>query len=156
MHKTYLSAGGNLNNTTEKFEQLFSLLQSRVGEILLKSSYYQSDAWGFTSEYPFINIALCLQTELSPFELLKETQQIEKELGRTQKTTTSYQDRTMDIDIIFYDNQIIKTENLEIPHPKMHLRDFVLNPLNEICPNFIHPILKKNIKQLFENQNYSS
>jgi len=145
MHQVFLSAGGNLNNTEEKFERLFSLLQERAGKIMLKSSYYQSDAWGFESEYPFINIALEIQTELSPFELLRETKSIEKKLGREEKTTTSYQDRTMDIDIIFYDNAIIKTLNLEIPHPRMHLRDFVLTPLNEICPNFIHPVLKKNI-----------
>jgi 2-amino-4-hydroxy-6-hydroxymethyldihydropteridine diphosphokinase len=152
MHKIYLSAGGNLENTVEKFERLFSLLQSRTGEIVLKSSYYQSDAWGFESAYPFINIALCMQTKLSPFELLHQTQLIEKELGRTKKTTTHYQDRTMDIDIIFYDDAIIKTENLEIPHPKMHQRDFVLTPLNEICPNFIHPVLKKKISTLRVNK----
>ena len=151
MHKTYLMAGGNLNNTAEKYERLFSLLRGRVGEILLQSSYYQSKADGFESEHDFINIALCLQTELSPFELLKETQSIEKELGRTQKTTTSYQDRTMDIDIIFYDDLVINTKELQIPHPRMHLRDFVLTPLREICPNFVHPILEKEIAILIKN-----
>jgi 2-amino-4-hydroxy-6-hydroxymethyldihydropteridine diphosphokinase len=151
MHEVYLVVGGNLNNTAEKFERLFLLLRGRVGEITLQSSYYQSKADGFESEYPFINIALCLQTELSPFELLQETQSIEKELGRTSKTTTSYQDRTMDIDIIFYDNAIIKTQNLEIPHPRMHLRDFVLTPLNEIAPNFVHPVLKKSVGELRDN-----
>jgi 2-amino-4-hydroxy-6-hydroxymethyldihydropteridine diphosphokinase len=149
MHEIYLSAGGNLDNTAEKFERLFSLLQSRVGEIVRKSSYYQSEAWGFESENLFINIALCLQTELSPFELLQETQSIEKELGRTEKTTTSYQDRMMDIDIIFYDNLVMKTDTLEIPHPKMHLREFVLVPLNEICPKFVHPVLQESVEQLF-------
>ena len=137
-----------MNNTPEKFERLFSLLQSRVGEIVRKSSYYQSDAWGFESEHIFINIALCLQTELSPFELLKETQSIEKELGRTEKTNNHYQDRTMDIDIIFYAQEIIKTPDLEIPHPKMHLRDFVLNPLNEIAADFMHPVLGKKVREL--------
>jgi 2-amino-4-hydroxy-6-hydroxymethyldihydropteridine diphosphokinase len=148
MPQTYLLVGGNLNNTPEKFERLFSLLQGRVGEIVQKSSYYQSKAWGFESEHDFINIALCLQTELSPFELLKETQLIEKELGRTEKTSTFYQDRTMDIDIIFYDNEIIKTPTLEIPHPQMHLRDFVLTPLNEIAAEFIHPIFGESIAAL--------
>jgi 2-amino-4-hydroxy-6-hydroxymethyldihydropteridine diphosphokinase len=149
MPQTYLLVGGNLNNTLEKFERLFSLLQERIGEIVQKSSYYQSDACGFESEHTFINIALCLQTELSPFDLLKETKFIEKELGRTEKTSTNYQDRTMDIDIIFYDNEIIKTPNLEIPHPKMHLRKFVLIPLNEIAANFMHPVLKKRVSELF-------
>jgi 2-amino-4-hydroxy-6-hydroxymethyldihydropteridine diphosphokinase len=148
MHQIYLLVGGNLNNTSEKFEQLFLLLQGRVGVIVQKSSYYQSKACGFESKHDFINIALCLQTELSPFELLKVTQFIESELGRTKKTTTNYQDRTMDIDIIFYDNEIIKTPDLEIPHPRMHLRNFVLTSLNEITPNFIHPILKKRVGEL--------
>ena len=148
MHQVFLSVGGNLNNTEEKFERLFSLLQERVGEIKRQSSYYQSEAWGFESEYPFVNIALEIQTELSPFELLQETQSIEKELGRTTKTTTFYQDRTMDIDIVFYDNEIIKTEILEIPHPRMHERDFVLTPLKEICPKLVHPVLKKDISAL--------
>ncbi|MCL2131698.1 MAG: 2-amino-4-hydroxy-6-hydroxymethyldihydropteridine diphosphokinase [Lentimicrobiaceae bacterium] len=150
MHKIYLLAGGNLNNTAEKYEQLLSLLRGRVGEMLLQSSYYQSKADGFESEHDFINIALCLQTELSPFELLKETQSIEKELGRTQKTTTSYQDRTMDIDIIFYDDLVINTKELQIPHPRMHLRDFVLTPLSEIAPNFIHPVFGEDIAKLKE------
>jgi len=148
MHQVFLLAGGNLNNTEEKFERLFSLLQERVGEITLQSSYYQSGACGFESEYLFINIAIEIQTELSPFDVLKETQSIEKELGRSKKTTTSYQDRTMDIDIIFYDNEIIKTDILEIPHSRMHLRDFVLIPLSEICPNFVHPVLKMDIATL--------
>ena len=148
MHKIFLSAGGNLNNTPEKFERLFVLLRERVGEVVSQSSYYQSEAWGFESEHLFVNIAVGLQTELSPFELLEATQSIEKELGRTQKTTTAYQDRTMDIDIIFYDDAVIKTENLEIPHPKMHERDFVLTPLNEICPEFVHPIFLKKVSQL--------
>ena len=151
MHTIFLLAGGNLNNTTEKFEQLFSLFQERVGKILHRSSYHQSEAWGFKSEYPFINIALCLQTKLSTFELLRATQSIEKDLGRTSKTTTFYQDRTMDIDIIFYDNEIIKTDTLEIPHPKMHERDFVLTLLNEIAPNFIHPIFEVSVKELKTN-----
>ena len=148
MHKIYLITGGNLNNTVEKYEQLFSLLRDRVGEIVLQSSYYQSKADGFESEHDFVNIALYMQTKLSPLELLKETQSIEKELGRTQKTTASYQDRTMDIDIIFYDDLVINTKELQIPHPRMHLRDFVLTPLSEICPNFMHPIFGKKVKFL--------
>ena len=149
MHKVYLSVGGNLNNTAEKYARLFFLLWDRVGEITLQSSYYHSKAEGFESEHDFMNLALCLQTDLSPFELLQQTQSIEKELGRTEKTTTSYQDRTMDIDIIFYDNQIIKTDTLEIPHPRMYQRDFVLIPLNEIASSVIHPVFEESVGQLF-------
>jgi 2-amino-4-hydroxy-6-hydroxymethyldihydropteridine diphosphokinase len=148
MHQIYLLAGGNLNNTAEKFERLFALLRERIGEITCQSSYYQSEPHGFESEHLFVNIALCLQTTLSPFELLQATQSIEKELGRTEKTITDYQDRTMDIDIIFYDNEIIQTDILQIPHPRMHEREFVLTPLNEIAEDFVHPVFGDRVGEL--------
>ncbi len=89
-----------------------------------------------------------ITTELSPQELLSATQTIEKQLGRVSKTTTHYEARPIDIDILFFDDLIIETENLTIPHPRMHLRNFALQPLLEIAPNFMHPILQKEIKEL--------
>ncbi|MDR1181957.1 MAG: 2-amino-4-hydroxy-6-hydroxymethyldihydropteridine diphosphokinase [Bacteroidales bacterium] len=148
MHKVYLLAGGNLNNTLLKYEQLSFLLQSKTGKIIAQSQYYESPPWGFSSLYPFINKAICMETTLNPVSLMKETQLIEHLLGRKEKKTTNYEDRTMDIDIIFYDNLLINTKDLQIPHPKMHLRNFVLTPMNELCPFFVHPSLKKNITTL--------
>ena len=148
MNSVYLLVGGNLDNSLAKYERLFDLLTRHVGEIINKSHYYQSSAYGYESAYLFINMAICIQTELSPQALIKQTQNIELMLGRNIKTSNQYEDRTMDIDIIFYEDIILNEENLQIPHPRMHLRNFVLYPLNEICPELLHPVFKKNIATL--------
>ncbi|MDR1459555.1 MAG: 2-amino-4-hydroxy-6-hydroxymethyldihydropteridine diphosphokinase [Bacteroidales bacterium] len=148
MHKVYLLAGGNLNNTYLKYEQLSYLLQKKTGKIIVQSQYYESPPWGFSSSYSFVNRAICIETDLDPVMLMKETQQIEYLLGRKKNKINQYEDRTMDIDIIFYDNLLLKTKELQIPHPRMHLRNFVLTPMCEICPFFVHPALKKDIVSL--------
>ena len=144
----YLLAGGNLDNTIEKFNRLSDILQKQVGNIIGISKLYQSAPWGFESLHPFINQAIAIQTTLSPEKLLDEIQHIEKSFGRTKNNTKQYQDRSMDIDIIFYDDVIIQSERLTVPHPFMHLRRFVLTPLSEIAPQIIHPVLQKNITEL--------
>jgi 2-amino-4-hydroxy-6-hydroxymethyldihydropteridine diphosphokinase len=151
-NKVYLLIGGNLNNTSAKYEKLFRLLEKNVGKIIIKSSFYQSEAWGFVSEYSFINVALLIETLLLPEELLVKTQEIEKILGRIQKSNSSlYSDRSMDIDILFYNNIIYKSENLTIPHLHIAERIFVLKPLCEIAPNLLHPELKKTVSELTKN-----
>jgi 2-amino-4-hydroxy-6-hydroxymethyldihydropteridine diphosphokinase len=148
MHKVYLLVGGNLDNTPLKYEQLAFLIQREIGEITVSSQFYKSPPWGFDSSYCFINRAICVETSLSPVALIKATQHIETLFGRKQNKTTQYEDRSMDIDIIFYDNIAIERKKLQIPHPRMHLRNFVLTPLLEICPFFEHPVLKKDIMTL--------
>jgi 2-amino-4-hydroxy-6-hydroxymethyldihydropteridine diphosphokinase len=148
MHKVYLLVGGNLDNTRPKYERLSTLLQKKVGKVTVSSQFYKSPPWGFNSPNPFINRAICVETNLTPAILLKETQHIEHLLGRKKNKTVQYEDRSMDIDIIFYDNISMDTEDLRIPHPRMHLRNFVLTPLFEICPFFVHPVMKKNITTL--------
>ncbi len=148
MHKVYLLVGGNLDNTCSKYEQLFSLLAKHIGTIAAKSQFYKSPPWGYISSNPFVNMAIGIDTHLDPATLIKETQKIESFFGRKKKKKNQYEDRAMDIDIIFYDTISIDMEDLQIPHPRMHLRNFVLTPLNEICPSFIHPILKKNVAAL--------
>ena len=112
------------------------------------SPIYTSEPWGFESENGFYNIALILETSLSPLDLLYATQQIERDLGRTAKTTTSYTDRIIDIDIIDYNNQTIDTQTLTLPHKLMHKRNFVLYPLADIAPDWQHPILKLTATEL--------
>ena len=148
MHKVYLLVGGNLDNNLAKYERLFDLLTRYVGKIISKSQFYESSSWGYESSHLFINMALCMETELNPETLIKETQNIESIFGRKNKTQNQYEDRIMDIDIIFYDNIILDIEGLQIPHPRMHLRNFVLYPLNEICSSLRHPIFKKDIATL--------
>ena len=144
----YLLVGGNLDNSIEKFHRLSELLRQQVGEILLCSKLYQSTAWGFESQHFFVNQAIAIQTALSPEKLLDKTQEIEKIFGREKNRTNQYQDRSMDIDIIYYDDDIIASERLTIPHPFMHLRRFVLVPLLEIAPQVLHPLLQKTVAEL--------
>lgn len=148
MHLVYLLAGGNIDNTISKYQQLFLYIKERIGTIVSTSHYYASPAWGYSSEHEFVNIAVIIDTLLSPEETLRQCLTIEKLLGRKPHTPHHYADRTMDIDIIFYDEIAMDTPRLQIPHPKMHLRNFVLTPLAEICPQKTHPILNRTIIEL--------
>lgn len=150
-----LSIGTNIGDRERNIENAIVAL-GEIGKVTSVSPIYTSEPWGFESENGFYNIALILESELSPLDLLRETQRIEKKLGRTAKTTTEYADRVIDIDIIDYDNQIIEyrvqsTDNsslLTLPHPLMHLRNFVLYPLADIAPEWVHPILKLTTLEL--------
>ena len=149
-----LSIGTNIGDRERNIENAIKAL-GEIGKVTAISPIYTSEPWGFESENGFYNIALTIESELSPLDLLRETQRIEKELGRTTKTTTEYADRVIDIDIIDYDNQIIKISQqstvnslLTLPHPLMHLRNFVLYPLADIAPEWVHPILKLTTLEL--------
>lgn len=146
----YLSLGTNLGNKRRNLITAAALLAERVGDILALSGFYETEPWGFDSENTFLNAALKLRTSLSPSALLTVTQAIEKELGRTVKSKDFYQDRVIDIDILLYDDLVLDTVDLKIPHPLMEKRAFVLNPLSEIAPFVVHPILKQSIKDLNE------
>ena len=125
-----------------------ALLAERVGDVLALSGFYETEPWGFQSENTFLNAALQLETALSPLELLKATQEIEIEMGRTQKSNGAYHDRIIDIDILLYDDLVMQTPELTLPHPLMHERLFVMEPLAEIAPNVIHPVFKKPVISL--------
>ncbi len=125
-----------------------ALLAERVGDVLALSGFYETEPWGFQSDNTFLNAALQLETSLSPLELLKATQQIELEMGRTQKSNGAYHDRIIDVDILLYDDLILQTPELTLPHPLMHERLFVMEPLAEIAPNVIHPVFKKSVISL--------
>ncbi len=142
-----LSIGTNIGNRKQNIKNAVKALDE-IGKVTTISPIYSSEPWGFESENGFYNIALILETSLSPLELLKETQRIEKELGRTAKTTTTYTDRIIDIDLIDYDNQIINTDTLTLPHKLMHKRNFVLYPLTDIAPEWQHPTLKLTALEL--------
>ena len=150
-----LSIGTNIGDREQNIKNAIVAL-GEIGKVTAISPIYTSEPWGFESENGFYNIALILESELLPLDLLRETQRIEKELGRTAKTTTEYADRVIDIDIIDYDNQIIDyrvqsadySSLLTLPHPLMHLRNFVLYPLADIAPEWVHPILKLTTLEL--------
>jgi 2-amino-4-hydroxy-6-hydroxymethyldihydropteridine diphosphokinase len=125
--------GTNLGEKETNILNALEEIKRRIGEITSLSSFYASEPVGFESENLFLNAVCCVQTQLSPYEVLSATQDIERNLGRTQKSINrEYHDRTMDIDILLYDNLCINTPELTIPHPLMKDRDFVMTPLKEI------------------------
>ena len=144
----YLALGTNIGNKRRNMITAAALLAERVGDVLALSGFYETEPWGFQSENTFLNAALQLDTSLSPLELLKATQEIEIEMGRTQKSNGAYHDRIIDIDILLYDHLVLQTPELTLPHPLMHERLFVMEPLAEIAPNVIHPVFKKPVISL--------
>jgi 2-amino-4-hydroxy-6-hydroxymethyldihydropteridine diphosphokinase len=131
MATVYLGLGTNLGDKRANMATVARLLAERAGEVLALSNLYESQPWGFESENAFLNAVIILETRLSPFELLDVTKQIELEMGREEKSDGSYKDRIIDIDILMYEDVIIQTDELTIPHPLMHKRDFVMIPLAE-------------------------
>lgn len=122
---------------------------SALGEDFCYSSVYETEAWGFDADQQFLNLVLRFHTSLLPEELLEEIHSIEKKLGRIRSNLkTGYESRPIDIDILFWGDKIINTENLVVPHPQLQYRKFVLVPLNEIAADYFHPVLKKHIQQL--------
>ena len=149
----YLALGTNIGNKRRNMITAAALLAERVGDVLALSGFYETEPWGFQSENTFLNAALQLETSLSPLELLKATQQIEVEMGRTQKSNGTYHDRIIDIDILLYDDLILQTPELTLPHPLMQDRRFVMEPLLEIAPNVVHPVFKKTVVSLLRERN---
>ena len=137
-HKVYLGLGSNLGDGRANLERAISLIDERVGPVTRRSSFLTSEPWGFQSSHLFTNAVVLCVTECSPREVLRLTQQIERDMGRTEKTvnrqlsTVNYHDRVIDIDILLYDDISVNEPDLKIPHPLMHQRDFVMTPLREI------------------------
>ena len=151
MATIYLGLGTNLGDKEANLRTAIYKLQERIGKQVSLSSFYETAPWGFESDHSFLNAAIGLETSLSPIEILHITQEIEKELGRTQKSVNgSYSDRLIDIDILLYDTLVLQTPELTIPHPLMTERDFVMKPLIEIAGNVIHPTRQKTLSELYQ------
>lgn len=149
MAKVYLLIGGNQGDRVRNIELTRNFIAERIGEILQSSSIYESTPWGFCSDQNFLNQALLVQTSLHPAALLMEISYIEDQLGRERSPTdTGYHSRTVDIDIIFYDHIMLATPELVIPHRHLHERCFVLEPLREIAPKYVHPLLSATVEDL--------
>jgi 2-amino-4-hydroxy-6-hydroxymethyldihydropteridine diphosphokinase len=149
MTMLYLLLGGNLGDKKKIFEEARELLGERIGKISALSAVYETEPWGFESDDIFWNQVLKMETELSPKEVLGKTQEIEHDLGRIRKEK-QFSSRIIDIDILFYGDQIINENDLIIPHPRIQERKFTLVPLCEIAPELVHPVLKKSIGQLLK------
>ena len=147
--KVYLGLGTNLGDKEANLYAAVRKINERVGKVISLSAFYVTAPWGFSSENSFLNAACCVESELLPLEILKETQAIERELGRMKKSVgDNYSDRLIDIDILLYGDLILHTPELELPHPLMTERRFVMEPLAEIAPEVVHPVLGKRLGEL--------
>ena len=149
MSKVYLSIGSNKGNRSVLINKAIDEIEKKVGIIISRSSIYQSKSWGFDSN-DFYNLCLLIDTDIVPKSLLINLKKIEKSMGR-EDIDGSYSDRFIDIDILFYDNITTDSEDLKIPHPKIEIRKFVLVPMLEIADDYVHPILNKTIKELYND-----
>ena len=148
MNEAYLLTGGNMGDRTGFLKEARKKIEYECGRIVQSSALYETAAWGKEDQESFLNQVLQLETMLSPRDLLITILKIEESLGR--KREVKYGPRTIDIDILFYNNEIIEEEGLHIPHPRLQDRRFVLAPLSEIAPHKIHPLLLKSIEQLLK------
>jgi len=148
MRKIYLSIGSNKGNRYSFIKEALRLIRKDIGKVILMSKIYETKSWGFQSD-DFLNICIMIKSELLPSELLNKLKNIEDRLGRI-RNSTKILAREIDIDILFYSDEIVNYEDLIIPHPRLHLRNFVLYPLHDIASDFIHPILLKPINELLE------
>ena len=132
-HKVFLGLGSNLGDRQANIERAIELISERVGEVIRRSSLIETEPWGFDSENKFLNGVILCETTLTPRQVLRKTQKIERDMGRKKKTSSlQYSDRPIDIDILLYDNLTVDEPDLKIPHPRMQDREFVMIPLKEI------------------------
>jgi 2-amino-4-hydroxy-6-hydroxymethyldihydropteridine diphosphokinase len=147
-NKVFLGLGSNLGNREENLLKAQKLIDKKVGKVHSKSSIYETAAWGITEQNAFLNQVLEIETVFSPDAVLHLLLKIEKNMGRIREI--KWGERSIDIDVLYYNNEIISTENLVVPHPFIQERKFVLVPLCEIAPVFIHPRLKQSNLELLE------
>jgi 2-amino-4-hydroxy-6-hydroxymethyldihydropteridine diphosphokinase len=150
MNEAYLILGGNIPDRMEYLQwAIFELRQVNV-LIDAQSSIYETEAWGSNSIHAYLNVVLKIRTEQNAESLLEKVLAIEHKLGRQRNKENRNADRTIDIDILFFNSDVIKTPVLEIPHPRLHLRKFALLPMMELNKAYIHPVLNKNMHSLYD------
>lgn len=150
MNNVYLGLGSNLGNRREILNRAIEEINERIGKVISLSVFYETAPWGYESVHPFLNAVACVESDRLPLQILDITQQIEKEMGRVHKSDGHYSDRTLDIDLLIIDDIVMNTPRLTLPHPLLHQRRFVLEPLAEIAPGLFHPVLKKKIFELLK------
>jgi 2-amino-4-hydroxy-6-hydroxymethyldihydropteridine diphosphokinase len=146
MNTVYIQLGSNIGERESFITKSMHKVEDDIGKIITASSIFETTAWGNENQNNFLNSVIEIKTPFDAFTILQKSQEIENNLGR--KRSDKWGERTIDIDILFYNNKIINTKELTIPHPLIQKRKFVLVPLSEIAPNYKHPILKKNISTL--------
>ena len=147
MHHIFLALGSNIENRKQHIEAAIALLREKIHDITV-APLYETKPRYFEDQQNFLNTVLSGFTDLEPQELLQFTKAVQQEVGRVERFRNG--PREIDIDILFYDNEVYKDEELEIPHPRLQERDFVLQPFADIDPDFLHPVLKKTIRELLD------
>lgn len=150
MSSLYLGLGSNLGDKKKNITSATMIIASLLGDVRLLSSLYETEPWGFVSEHLFMNAAIMVETTIDPQKCLEMVKAIEREMGRSYKVKNGYEDRVIDIDILLYDDLVLSTPNLTIPHPLIPQRDFVLMPMAEIAPDLVHPTEKCSFSELLE------
>jgi 2-amino-4-hydroxy-6-hydroxymethyldihydropteridine diphosphokinase len=148
MAKAYLLLGGNLGDRLSMLSNAKKLIAKNIGQIVNESAIYETAPWGFKHHNNFYNQLVIVETTKNPHALLGLITETELNLGRVRGDATKYEEREIDIDILFYDHDVVNDKNLKIPHPYLHERKFALVPLMEVEAELVHPVLKKNVKKL--------
>lgn len=151
INTAYILLGGNIGNRKENLQNALSNIEKEIGKVIKISSIYETEPWGNPNQASFYNQVIAIATSLSPTELLDKLLSIEMKMGRERNKQTKWEKRIIDIDILFYNEEVINTAMLIIPHPRLHERNFTLKPLLEIAPKLFHPVLKKSIEELFND-----
>lgn len=152
MARVFLSLGSNVGDRLTNIQQAVSAMSMNEKiKILKTSSFYETEPWGNKNQPWFINAVVALDCKLSCHELLKLCQNIEFQLGRIRNTENKWQERTLDIDILMYDDKVIAEDDLKVPHPLMHKRAFVLVPMLEVKSDLVHPVFKKTISDMYDD-----
>lgn len=149
-NKVFLLLGSNVDPREDFLSQGVSMIADRFGISPVKSGLYESEPWGFEAETLFLNQVIVFETEFCATEIHSITQNIETELGRERKAGDGYASRKIDIDILYVNDLVLDSENLVLPHPRLHLRKFTLMPLLEMAPDWVHPVLNGTHRELLE------
>lgn len=150
MKRVYLSLGANLGDREKNIADALAAIDKSVGVIYQKSGIYETSPWGYTDDNMYLNMAIEVHTCLNPVEIYSEIEKMEVSMGRVRQNA-GYEARIIDIDILFYENEIINTPELVIPHPYIAKRRFVLEPLSDIAPEFVHPVLLKTVSLMLND-----
>lgn len=149
MHAIYISLGGDLGDPIQQQEKAIKLIEGRIGHVERRSSFFETEAWGVERNTPFINSAILVKTELDPYEVMETLLRIEREMGRI-RNGERYGRRLIDLDLLYYNDLILNTAELQLPHPRSHLRRFVLEPMAEVAADHTDPFLGKSISELLD------